>query len=264
MGPSSDNPITVDVLEHEHCGELRAGLSGRAGATGPSGAAGAPGRPVLTYISRRILYSIPVMLIASFLLFVFVRATFDPTARLRRVAPTPAAVAREKERLGLDEPVVVQYGELARERSCAATWGQSERTNARTSSTMIRRALWYTVQLIFWGILLSAIGGDRRGRVLRGQAVLAARLHRSPACRSSASRCRRSGSGSSRSSSSRSAGHDWFDLQQPIFYFVGLHSGDSDGLQPRLPAPPRAAGADADRADHRRVEPLPAGRRCST
>ena len=38
---------------------------------------------MLTFVLRRILYSIPVILIASFLLFAFTRATFDPTARLR-------------------------------------------------------------------------------------------------------------------------------------------------------------------------------------
>ena len=38
---------------------------------------------MLNYVTRRVLYSIPVLLIASFLLFAFVRSTFDPTARLR-------------------------------------------------------------------------------------------------------------------------------------------------------------------------------------
>ena len=33
---------------------------------------------MLTYITRRVLYSIPVVLIASFLLFAFVRATMKP------------------------------------------------------------------------------------------------------------------------------------------------------------------------------------------
>ena len=63
---------------------------------------------MLLFILRRILVSIPVVIVASFLLFLFVRWTYDPTARLRNVRD-PEAIERETERLGLDEPVVVQY-----------------------------------------------------------------------------------------------------------------------------------------------------------
>lgn len=109
---------------------------------------------MLVYVLRRILISIPVVLIASFLLFAFVRETFDPTARLRTVRD-PAAVQREFERLGLDDPVPVQYvnwlGDFVQ-----GDWGESARTREKVS-TMTQRALWNTVQLIFWGILVSAI-----------------------------------------------------------------------------------------------------------
>src|SRR5438309_9951689 len=40
---------------------------------------------MLTFIVRRILYSIPVVLIASALVFVFVRETTNPLARLSQV-----------------------------------------------------------------------------------------------------------------------------------------------------------------------------------
>ena len=66
------------------------------------------------YVLRRILISIPVVLIASFLLFWFVRETFDPTARLRNVRD-PEVIARETERLGLNDPVPVQYGNWLKE-----------------------------------------------------------------------------------------------------------------------------------------------------
>ena len=36
---------------------------------------------MLTFVIRRIAYSIPVLLLASLLVFVFVRATFDPLAK---------------------------------------------------------------------------------------------------------------------------------------------------------------------------------------
>ena len=40
------------------------------------------------YVLRRALYSIPVLLLASFLVFCMVSATFDPTAKRRAVART--------------------------------------------------------------------------------------------------------------------------------------------------------------------------------
>ena len=38
------------------------------------------------YVLRRALYSLPVLLIATFLVFAMVSATFDPTAKLAQTA----------------------------------------------------------------------------------------------------------------------------------------------------------------------------------
>mgnify|MGYP006319786497 CR=1 FL=1 len=105
-----------------------------------------------SYVLRRILISIPVLLIASFLLFWGVRATFDPTARLRQ-STDPEAVERERERLGLDDPLVVQYASWLGD-FVQGDWGESARTRDDVS-TMITRALGNTLQLIFWGALFS-------------------------------------------------------------------------------------------------------------
>jgi peptide/nickel transport system permease protein len=110
---------------------------------------------MLTYITRRVLYTIPVVLIASFLLFAFVRATFDPTAHLRSSRTAAEAIKSERKRLGLDKPIVVQYGDWLK-KFVQGDWGTSERTHERTFA-MIRRSLWVTVQLIFWGVLISAL-----------------------------------------------------------------------------------------------------------
>lgn len=109
---------------------------------------------MLAYVARRLAYSIPVLLIASFLLFAFVRATFDPTARLR-TSRDPNAIARERARLGIDRPVVVQYKNFI-VKFVQGDWGESSRTRERVYP-MIRRALWGTVQLIGWGVLVSAL-----------------------------------------------------------------------------------------------------------
>jgi peptide/nickel transport system permease protein len=110
---------------------------------------------MLTYITRRALYSIPVIIIASFLLFAFVRGTFDPCAKLRSSREGAAAYARCRDRLGINEPVVVQYKNWLND-AVQGDLGESSRTNEKVTS-MLSRSLWYTVQLIFWGILVSAV-----------------------------------------------------------------------------------------------------------
>ena len=108
---------------------------------------------MLTFILRRILYSIPVLVLATVLVFVFVRATTDPVARLR-ASRDPLAVSRERARLGLDRPLHTQYVNWAKD-FVRGKWGQSFITR-RSVSTEIRAKLWNTTQLIIWGILFSA------------------------------------------------------------------------------------------------------------
>lgn len=109
---------------------------------------------MLLFIVRRLLVSIPVILVASLLLFLFVRWTYDPTARLSN-SRDPAAREREAERLGLDKPVIVQYGKWLGE-FVTGDWGQSSQSREDVT-TMTWRAFGNTLQLIFWGILLSGV-----------------------------------------------------------------------------------------------------------
>ena len=109
---------------------------------------------MLLFIVRRVLVSIPVVIIASLLLFLFVRWTFVPTARFRQVRD-PAVIASETKRLGLDQPVIVQYGKWLGD-FVTGVWGESAASREPVTD-MTKRALGYTLQLIFWGILLSSI-----------------------------------------------------------------------------------------------------------
>ena len=108
-----------------------------------------------TYISRRVLYSIPVVLIASFLLLWAVRETYDPCAQFRTSQGGAASVARCRTSLRLDDSIVSQWGAWLGD-AVQGDLGVSQQTNAEVSTT-ITRALWYTIQLIFWGILVSAV-----------------------------------------------------------------------------------------------------------
>jgi peptide/nickel transport system permease protein len=107
------------------------------------------------YISRRVLYSIPVILIASFLLLWSVRQTFDPCAQFRSTQGGVASVERCRTTLHLNDSVFTQYGDWLG-RAVQGDLGTSQQSHGDVSTT-ISRALWYTVQLIFWGILVSAV-----------------------------------------------------------------------------------------------------------
>lgn len=109
---------------------------------------------MLTFVARRIAYSIPVLLVASMLVFVFVRQSADPLAHLR-ASRDPAVIQRERVRLGLDRPLARQYvswlGDFSRGR-----WGESF-VSRRQVSTEIFDKLGNTVQLVVWGMVLSAL-----------------------------------------------------------------------------------------------------------
>ena len=109
---------------------------------------------MLTFVIRRILYSTLVMLVASFLLFGATRATFDPTARLRS-SRDAGAVERERDRLGLSDSIFVQYGNWLKG-AVQGDLGTSSRTNEQVSS-MVKRSMGNTLQLIVWGALISAV-----------------------------------------------------------------------------------------------------------
>ncbi|WEK61687.1 MAG: ABC transporter permease [Candidatus Microbacterium colombiense] len=109
---------------------------------------------MITFITRRVLYSVPVILVASFVLFWAVRSTFDPLAKLRQ-AHDPAVLAREVERLGLDRSVPEQYFLWLRS-LLVGDWGVSTRTGTPVLP-LIGEALWPTLQLAFWGLIVAVL-----------------------------------------------------------------------------------------------------------
>lgn len=66
---------------------------------------------MLIFVVRRLLYSIPVLVAASFLIFTFTVTTSDPLSSLREIRNVNqnalALITKEKH---LDDPVIVRYG----------------------------------------------------------------------------------------------------------------------------------------------------------
>ena len=71
---------------------------------------------MLLYVVRRLLYSIPVLVVTSFIVFAFVTSTADPLAQIRlQPKITPAQVEKLAHENHLDRSIVVRYGYWARD-----------------------------------------------------------------------------------------------------------------------------------------------------
>ena len=63
-----------------------------------------------TYILRRLLQAIPVLLLSSILVFALIRfIPGDPALLVAGPDAFPVQVAAVRERMGLDKPIIVQY-----------------------------------------------------------------------------------------------------------------------------------------------------------
>ncbi len=107
-----------------------------------------------SFIVRRLLYSLVVLLIASFAAYAGVRAAFDPLAKFATVKDQQVK-EREKVRLGLDQPIIVQYGKFIG-RFVQGDWGTSDSTRESVAA-MIQRSMAKTLQLIIPGIIIALV-----------------------------------------------------------------------------------------------------------
>jgi peptide/nickel transport system permease protein len=109
---------------------------------------------MLRYILRRVAYSIPVLLLATILIFVLVRQFGTDPARQRCLhSRDTTCVPRTEKELGLDKPLPTQYVNFMGD-FLQGKWGTSQRTDQSVAES-IRSALWDTSQLAFWGVLFS-------------------------------------------------------------------------------------------------------------
>lgn len=181
---------------------------------------------MLNFSIRRLAYSVPVLLIASFFVFWGVRTTFDPLAKFAQVRD-PNVKAREIKRLGLDDPVVVQYWRWLKG-FVRGDWGISSNTSGAVWDD-VSRAFGVTVQLIVIGVLVAGVVAILIGvfsavrqyslpdYVFTGLSYLGIAMP--PfwfgllAIETFVAWPRRA-----------------FDLDQPIFFSVGLHSAGNSGF----------------------------------
>lgn len=111
-----------------------------------------------TYILRRLLWAIPVLLGASFLVFWSIRwVPGDPAVAIAGELATPELVARVREEMGLDRPLLVQYG-IYLGRMVRGEMGRSVRSGLPVVEEITLR-LPRTLQLTALSLLVAAAVG---------------------------------------------------------------------------------------------------------
>lgn len=113
---------------------------------------------MLTYILRRLLLAIPVLIGASFIVFASIRfIPGDPAVALAGELASPEYIAKVRSDLGLDRPLLIQYG-IYLQRTIQGDMGRSVRSGLPVSQEIFTR-LPKTLQLATISLFVSAIIG---------------------------------------------------------------------------------------------------------
>jgi len=138
---------------------------------------------MLTYVLRRLLMLIPVLLGVTFLTFAIARATpGDPARLMLGVHATPERIAELREHMGLSDPLVVQYvryvwgaahGDLGK--SFRGQTPVMQEILDRFPSTM-ELTVAAMLTAIVGGILLGVIAATAKRRAVDGAAMATALL----------------------------------------------------------------------------------------
>jgi ABC-type dipeptide/oligopeptide/nickel transport system permease component len=113
---------------------------------------------MLTFILRRILYSIPVLVATSFLIFTFVSVSGDPLGRLRANPNITAEQIHSIEHSkNLDKPVIVRYGYWIRD-AVTKQFGTTLFGNRKIWPDL-KRVMGHTLQFILTALIISVIVG---------------------------------------------------------------------------------------------------------
>lgn len=131
-------------------------------------------KSLLRYVARRVAFLLPQLFVVSIIAFALLKLTPGDPARLALgpAATNEVALQAMRERLGLDDPVVVQYVKYI-ENVVQADWGRSFRTQEPILEDIGRR-LPATLELITLATIISLVLGIGIGIVagLRSNGIL--------------------------------------------------------------------------------------------
>jgi ABC-type dipeptide/oligopeptide/nickel transport system permease component len=113
------------------------------------------------YIIRRILISVPILVVATFLCFALVTAMGDPLGDWKATKPrTPQEVSTEEAIIGYNQPFFPRYGHWV-VNFVEGDWNRNvvPGDNAQAVKPQIMSALWVTVKLVLFAELLAIVIG---------------------------------------------------------------------------------------------------------
>lgn len=108
------------------------------------------------YLARRILQMIPVILGITLIVFVLVRLSGDPVVLLLPEDAEPEQIEILREALGLDRPVLVQYGIFMRDLA-RGDFGNSLRYSGQAALPIVLERLPATLQLTAAALLVAIL-----------------------------------------------------------------------------------------------------------
>ncbi len=107
------------------------------------------------YILRRLLWLPVILLIVSFVTFALGRyGPGDPVQVMMGTKYNPEAAERIRDRLGLNDPVIVQYGRYLRN-VVRGDFGESFKYRGRTVAELLGAKMWVSAQLNVGALILS-------------------------------------------------------------------------------------------------------------
>jgi peptide/nickel transport system permease protein len=140
---------------------------------------------MFAYIIRRLLWSVVLLLVISFLTYVifYVMPSADPALLRAGRQPTPERVAAIREQLGLDKPFYVQYFNYIKNLVLHFDFGYSYQNNIAVRETLFDRlpataslAIGGAIVWLLIGIPIGIISAIKRGTILDRVAMTGALL----------------------------------------------------------------------------------------
>ncbi len=111
---------------------------------------------LISYIVRKILLALPIIILATLIVFLMLYLTGDPMSQLRPMRASPEKIQEIRERYGFDQPFVVQYGKFLWN-MLHGNLGESvgQGTTGTSVSSLILEKLPRTLELMAIGLSIS-------------------------------------------------------------------------------------------------------------
>lgn len=120
---------------------------------------------MVKYIIKRILFLIPILIGVSAIIFVLKSLTpGDPARMILGNTASEEAVEAKREELGLNDPVIVQYGNYLKGIVTRLDFGTSYKTNKPVLEEILPR-LWTSAKITIGAVLIGAVIGVLLGIV---------------------------------------------------------------------------------------------------